>query len=139
MSFAVLLMGVPTRAFSGSMAPPQGLSGKRIGEVVPLRKSAFRKHKVNLAIRFKVFKKREQYGVEQIGFDEQGEPIMKGLYRRKDVTATKLITLQNPYIQYVLPYVESLPLRQSFLFPANTATGHIHTKYFFHNLASDLI
>ena len=112
------------------------LSGKRIGEVVTLRKLNVRAYSKNLSIRFKVLKKREHYDNEIVGYDEQGEPVVKKLYRRKDVSATKLITLKNPYIQYVLPYVEALPTRQSFLFPANTATGHIFTKYFWDVLQS---
>jgi len=99
------------------------LTGKRISEIVQLHTTDIWVDDDYLNIQFRIMKKNRR--------PKNTEPLTNEEKRLLDrPRSTKKITLSNPYVEYVIGYVDSFS-KPSYFFPReNTATGFIYPKYF---------
>jgi len=97
------------------------LYGNRATEIARLHTSDIEVRGNSLAITFQILKKNKNK-------KNTGRKSTLELENLVRPTHTKLITLENRHMHYILDYYDSVR-KPGFLFPANTRTGYIYTKY----------
>ena len=104
------------------------ITGKRIGEIIRLRESDFRIDDDDMYITFSILKKNRVAKGETPRTLDETRTLVRPV-------STKIITLKNKYVPYVLDYASEFSSGE-LLFPANTKTGYIYASYFWELLGA---